>query len=375
MNLSICENQVASDFASDSARACGAPQRRLRWSRLNGILAAFAAFSGTADASGQVSAPKRMISERMCTGCRITTDTVASIPREGISDQLFVAANLEGTIVGIDPVLYPGRVLRFGPNGRVAADADVSHLFSPGIPFFNSAGQVLVPDERHGMVQILTPTLEPVHTFLTVENLQVGIVLPQGAMVVNALSSTPARVRYALHLVTPGDQRVMSMDRSNIRLLTQANNYEQKRYLAPRDTTSFWSAHAAKYQVDLWDTSGRLIESLQRDAPWFERREKRSLARLEPPPTELTGLVSDSEGLLWLLFSVSDPAWVGYEVDERGHELLSQGVYPGRNRHLEDGVFDTVLEVVDPAQGVVIMHAQYDELLFWIRWTGSGRPL
>ncbi|MXX35857.1 MAG: hypothetical protein F4107_07980 [Gemmatimonadetes bacterium] len=238
-------------------------------------------------------------------------DTIVSIPREGISDQLFVSVGSEGTIVGIDPVLHPGRVLQFGPDGRIVAEADVSRLPSPGIPFFNLEGEILIPDERYGMVQVLTPALEPVGTFMTVENLQVALVLPSGDMVVNALSTTPARVRYALHLVTPGDDRLMSMDRPDMRLLTLGNSFRLKRFLALRDRTSFWSAHATTYRIDHWDVSGRLVESLRRDAPWFEGRETRSLARLEPPPADLVGLDSDSEGRLWVLFSVSDLEWKG----------------------------------------------------------------
>lgn len=65
------------------------------------------------------------------------------------------------------------------------------------------------------------------------------------------------------------------------------------------------------YRIDRWDTSGRLIESMQRDAPWFEKRETQGPANVTPPSTMLTGLTADSDGLLWVVASVADPEWGG----------------------------------------------------------------
>ena len=291
-------------------------------------------------------------------------DTVLSIPRGDVSDQLFLAVGPDGTVVGVDLVLHPDRVLLFGPDGGIADDADVSHLVLPGIPFFSVDGDVLVPDEQYGLFQVLTPSLQPVRTFMSVDRPQAGIVLSGGTVVISALSATAERARYALHVLKPGDERVTSMDRSDMRVLTGANIYELKRFLAPRDETSFWSLHAAEYMIDLWDTSGRRLESLRRDAPWFVKRRTRSLARLSPPPTDPKGLAADSDGLLWVLFSVADSDWVGYEAPGWGPEQNEERSYPGRNRHLEDGVFDSVLEVVDPELGVVIARARHDEYFY-----------
>ena len=293
-------------------------------------------------------------------------DTVLSIPRgvSTASDQLFLAVGSDGTVVGVDPVLHPGRVLLFGPDGRIAADARVSNLLVPGGPFFNMEEEILVPGERYGMVQVLTPSLEPVRTFMTVDYPRAGIVLPGGTVVINSLSRTAERARYALHLLNPGDGRVTSMDRSDMRLLSRSNSYEMERYPAPRDGASFWSLHAATYRIDLWDTSGRLLESLRRDAPWFEKRKTLRPAHITPPPTDLRGLTTDSDGLLWVLASVADPEWKGYDIPAGDEQHAAGGPHPGWNRHLQDGVFDTVLEVVDPELGAVIARVQYDEYFF-----------
>ena len=82
------------------------------------------------------------------------------------------------------------------------------------------------------------------------------------------------------------------------------------------------------------------------------------LARLTPPPTNLMGLAADADGLLWVLLSVADPEWAGYDLPDGWS--AGGDPYPGWNRHLEDGVFDAVLEVVDPEMGAVIARAQYD---------------
>lgn len=321
-------------------------------------------------AFAQVTAPERVLSERLCAECTITMDAILSIPRGEVSDQLFLAVGPDGTVVGVDPVLHPGRVLRFDPDGLGAAHADVGRLVTPGAPFFSPDGEILVPDERYGMVQILTPSLKPVRTFMTVDYPRVGIVLPGGTVVINALSRTAERARYALHLLNPGDGRVTSMDRSDIRLLSQSNGYELERYPAPRDSASFWSLHGTTYRIDLWDVSGRLIESLRREASWFEKRTSLTPAYIAPPPTDLRGLTADSDGLLWVLASVADPEWAGYEIPAADGRHAEGGPHPGWNRHLEDGVFDTILEVVDPESGTVIARERYDEYFFG--FAGSG---
>lgn len=288
-------------------------------------------------------------------------DTVLSIPRRDVSDQLVLAAMPGGAVVGVDPVMHPGRVLLFGPDGGIAADADVGNLLTQGMPFFNTDGEILVPDERYGTVQVLTPALKPVRTFSTVDYPRVGVVLPNGMMVLNAMSSTPGRAGYALHLVNPGDGRVTSMDRPGTNFPGRGNHFELIRYPAPRDDTSFWALHGATYRIDLWDTSGRLLESLRRDAPWFGKRQMGSPARLAPPPASIMGLAADSDGLLWVLLSVADPEWEGYDLPE-GWSAPGNS-YPGWNRHLENGVFDAVVEVVDPGLGAVVARAQYDRYL------------
>lgn len=327
-----------------------------------GLALRLATLLSTAGAAcAQVPAAERVLSEGLCAECTITMDTVLSIPRGEVSDQLFLAVGPDGTVVGVDLVLQPGRVLRFGPDGGIAAYADISHLLLPGIPFFSVDGDVLVPDEQDGMFQMLTSSLESVRTFMAVDRPQTGIVLSGGTAVVNALSATAERAGYALHVLKPGDGRVTSMDRSDTGVLTGANIFELRRFLAPRDGTSFWSLHTAEYMIDLWDTSGRRLESLRRDAPWFVKRKTRSLARLTPPPTDPKGLALDADGLLWVLLSVADSDWASYETPGSDPGQRGEHSYPGRNRHLEDGVFDSVLEVVDPELGAVVAHARFDE--------------
>ena len=350
----------------DPSPASGRRRRCLRRSHLAAPLAVLAAFPTTScgapddqsTATALDPAPERLLAEQPCTECTITVDTVLSIPRGEVSDQLLLAVGPDGTVVGLDAVLHPGRVLLFGPDGDIAADADVSNLLTQGIPFFNVEGEILVPDERYGTVQVLTPALEPVRTFMTVDYPRVGIVLANGIVAVNALSSTPGRAGYTLHLVNPRDGGVTSMDRPSTDLPGQGNPHELTRYPAPRDETSFWALHGTTYRIDRWDTSGRLLETLRRDAPWFEKRKMPGLARLTPPPTNLMGLAADADGLLWVLLSVADPEWAGYDLPDGWS--AGGDPYPGWNRHLEDGVFDAVLEVVDPEMGAVIARAQYD---------------
>ncbi len=66
-----------------------------------------------------------------------------------------------------------------------------------------------------------------------------------------------------------------------------------------------------------------------------------------------------------MLARVADPEWVGYDLP-----AAEGGPHPGWNRHLEDGVLDTVLEVVDPELGAVVARARYDE--YFAGFAGPG---
>ncbi len=232
----------------------------------------------------QVAAPERVLYERLCSECAITTDTALSIPRGdgAVSDQLSLAVGPDGIVVGVDPALHPGRVLLFGPDGRIAAHADVGHLVTQGVPFFDPEGELLVPDERHGTIQVLTPSLKPVRTFATVDYPHAGIVLPGGVFVVNAMSRTPERAGHALHLLNPGDGRVTSMDRSDIR---QAGSHELKRF--PGRGTALRSGRCTRPRTGSTsgmppDGSSSLCGGMRRGSRAAGRQSPRT-PRLRPP--------------------------------------------------------------------------------------------
>jgi hypothetical protein len=71
-----------------------------------------------------------------------------------------------------------------------------------------------------------------------------------------------------------------------------------------RDGATIWVGHFNRYQVEKWDTAGRHLLTLRRQANWFRPwgidPDRRATAPQEPSLSEIQ---EDENGHLWLFFS------------------------------------------------------------------------
>jgi hypothetical protein len=183
--------------------------------------------------------------------------------------------------------------------------------------------------------------------------------------VVNAHSGQARRARYALHAFTPGDTMVTSFDRYEGRVLTRVESIEQRRVLWSHGEEQLWAAHLTRYQIDLWDLESMRVRSLVQAVDWFPPTPYvPAPARLAPPPARIRGIYEDPEGLLWVIISLADSEWHGYDLPPNdGMGRGPNGRYVGSNRHLENSVYDTLIEVIDPRRAVVVARQRVDPAL------------
>jgi hypothetical protein len=139
---------------------------------------------------------------------------------------------------------------------------------------------------------------------------------------------------------------------------TQTRPLARVRQLARESDTTFWVAHADEYQIELWDTTGRVLRRFRGEPEWFTETQPETLeGELNPVLTDLT---RDNSGLLWLVFRVRDTQW------EDRAEWGPEGAPGIRSVQSRTGdwrdLHDELLEVLDPRSGVVLATQRFDQI-------------
>ena len=157
-----------------------------------------------------------------------------------------------------------------------------------------------------------------------------------------------------------------------------------ERLLAPGDHATIWAAtQQYRYVIERYDTLGHRIVRLQREAAWFpasrpEDDPGRSVRQSRPLP-RLSGLWVDGGGRIWTAVLVPDPGWKATaEAPPAGREGRPAPMVPVADW---DSYFDTIIEVIDPVAGRVVVSERFpgvmagftrDGLMAELRETGDG---
>lgn len=176
--------------------------------------------------------------------------------------------------------------------------------------------------------------------------------LPNGHMVF----STEAPFHdHRFRLVKVVDQHgnlIASHDRVSPELVDLMMPDMDGRRVAPAVSASYWTVIRWTYELHRWAAPGRRDLVIVRDAEWFRPNRPRSVAGVEawydtePPPRDVFHVRETNDGLLWTYSQVPDNRW------RPGQDV------PSLHRSL-----DTVVEVIDIANGSVVAQRRLDERL------------
>ena len=121
----------------------------------------------------------------------------------------------------------------------------------------------------------------------------------------------------------------------------------------------FWSAPFNRYVLELWDTTGRLHRRYTRNVDWFEPWDHQpGITEDGPGNPQLQDIHEDRLGRLWVMVRVGDRRW------RRSVEpYISEGRKFFRPTRFE-GVWDTVVEVIQPESGRLIASGRSEAPLF-----------
>ena len=112
-----------------------------------------------------------------------------------------------------------------------------------------------------------------------------------------------------------------------------------------------WSVYGKRPHFMRWDRNGVIQSSFTRNLDWFTGEKPVSMGTRTTPPTPRTAaIIEDSEGLVWLFIHQPSPTW-----REGWATAKMMNAREVRSRDFSfDRMFNTYVEVIDPAQGRVV---------------------
>lgn len=134
------------------------------------------------------------------------------------------------------------------------------------------------------------------------------------------------------------------------------------------DGSTFWSAHAFRYELDHYSASAERLRGFRRTVPWFTPPDSIVMTPMGdlPPSPRIRSIVQDDEGLLRVAISVPQEDWQS-GVGERQEDPRFPGAGVPYVPIEFDQVYDTVLEIIDPETETVLVSHRMDELvMMWV---------
>ena len=107
-----------------------------------------------------------------------------------------------------------------------------------------------------------------------------------------------------------------------------------------------------RYRLEHWDTTGVLLGVIERTPKWFPPYTRAySPSPDHAPSPMLMDAWFDAAGRLWVLGKAADPKWAAGLTTPRDSASSIEDA---------DLVYDTVLEVLDPASGALLAQTRFD---------------
>lgn len=181
-----------------------------------------------------------------------------------------------------------------------------------------------------------------------------ALMLADGSVVINSNILTPESAGYPLHLISDSHTFVRSFGADTAAFRPDLSHL-LSRHLSPSSGTNFWAGHYNEYRLDLWDPSGQRLATVTRQPDWFKPW-YRSVppSPTSPPQPYMAGLQQNERGQLIVITRVPKSDW-------------KKGLEPGRENSYRivdpEYVFGSVIEVLDPQSGRLLVSQRFTEAL------------
>lgn len=345
-------------FAPGHRRRRG-PGARVRWMAAVALAAAPAALAGQDGVR---------LEEAGCPGCRLELHRMVEMgdPRgPGRLDPTLAswAADSRGRILLASGWGSPVRV--FGADGRFAGTmqpalpGDTLPL-SIGLVTVTAGDTVHLVDDLRGLHLVLDPdgNVVRVETPTPLRPASMRLLLPGGRAVGTGTVPTRDNVGYPLHLLGPDGAVLRSFGSDRPEDVPGQSIDLRKLALAGPDAV--WAGHLTRYRLERWSLEGARQAALVRDVPWFPPYTDMRWRPDQPPHPILMALRQDAAGRLWTVVRVADARW------RDARPLVADTLLARRNpaaRYDPEALYDTMVEVMDPACGRVLLSRRFPGLI------------
>lgn len=223
------------------------------------------------------------------------------------------------------------------------------------------AGDTIHVIDQIGRITALDPSsFDVVHTTrLSFSPDWSALRFANGTYVINGSARDPDKIGFPLHRVSVEGNIIRSFGDDDP-FLRPGETHRLIRWLAKSGGGRLWSVpFTHEYAIELWDTTRVRVARLERDVDWFKPYDQYWLPTLDRAPApRIMGIWQDARGYVWTIVHVGRPQWrrgLG-----TGIRLEGQMAYPITD---EQRVYDTVVEVIDPAAGVVVASQRLPETI------------
>jgi len=222
---------------------------------------------------------------------------------------------------------------------------------------------VVVVDPRYRRRTLLSEDLTFIRQDPIPSQIYNATVAADSLLVANMMSTRGEHAGWRLHVMRTDGSIERSLDQAPDGRTAQIA--EDFRALTSLGGDTFYAGHYNEYRIDEWKTSGLLIGSILRSAPWFEPWTGRCcwVSPTEAPPTQLRDLRLDHTGHLWVMLAVADSNWAA----GLRPSTLDRGAYTYEDASL---VYDAIIEVIDPASGMMLAEGRFDQM--FVGFAGDG---
>ncbi|NUQ11877.1 MAG: hypothetical protein HUU26_06025 [Gemmatimonadaceae bacterium] len=217
--------------------------------------------------------------------------------------------------------------------------------------------------DASGRAVVLDADLAPVRTVtLTAGFFPVRVLRWPDTLIANGLVASPGSAGWPLHRLSLAgniDQVTASFGPDDGDLRPGTFPQLMQRIAVAKDGT-FWTADWSRYRLTLWSGPGEMARIFERRPAWFPR--SRGAASLgapdRPPDPAVTGIATDSGGLVWVFSKIAAPGW---------RRAWPKGIGPKDEAPLRtlahEVLYRTMIEVLDTKAGRVVARATYDGLI------------
>lgn len=209
---------------------------------------------------------------------------------------------------------------------------------------------------------------DPDHEFVRTERLPAFsrqiVPLPPGRMIVNSTIATRERVGWPLHIVA-ADGTILQSFGADPPVYRPDDAELQFRAITLDAEGGLWVASTSAYQMSIYAEVGARYErtdrQYKREVEWFQPMTESSYSGKPEASVMHIAFTGQDPTLLWVLIDLADAEW---STDR-------QPTSPVRStKALGDSLYDSILEVIDVRDGLVLASERYDTTLSRLTFQG-----